>query len=319
MEILTFEDLQREIQAFYHQGEYARAADLAEQYMARFPEQAPILYYWRSAMAARLGKTTQAVGLLQQVLNTGFWFGEPLLRRSPSFVALQGVPEFERLVSVNQHLRDTDPTLSYPLLTLRSQGRCQSGGEPCPLLIGLHDRAATARGSVDFWRAAATAGWLVAVPQSTQAMWKDAYTWDDREASSLQIQKHIKALQDKYAVDSQQIVLAGHGQGGEIAIWLNLTNAVSTQGFIVLNPAGILLADPESWIPLIRENQNTGLRGYFILGAEDESISHETVEALAEALDRGGIPTEIEEVSHAGHDFAPEYENALQRALDFFL
>ncbi|HEX7974975.1 MAG TPA: dienelactone hydrolase family protein [Anaerolineales bacterium] len=317
MEILTFEDLQRQIQDLYHQGEYARAGDLAAQYMAQFPEQAPILYYWRSAMAARLGQTPQAVDLLRQVLEAGFWFGEPLLRRSPSYQSLQGAPEFEKLVTLNQRLHEADPTLAYPLLTLRSEGRCQAGGEPCPLLVALHDRAAAAQGSVDFWRGAASTGWLVAVPQSTQAMWKGAYNWDDREAAAQQVQKHLKALEGKYAVDPRQAVLAGHGQGGDTAIWLALTDAIRVQGFIAINPSGLLLDEPDSWPELIRESRNAELRAYFILGAEDETISHESLEALAEALEREGISSEIEEVSHAGHDFFPGFEDALQRALDF--
>ena len=61
----------------------------------------------------------------------------------------------------------------------------------------------------------------------------------------------------------------------------------------------------------------SGLRGYVILGEEDESIRSNNIRQWVEMLNTGGIPTELEEVAHAGHDFAPEYESSLLRGLEF--
>jgi predicted esterase len=317
MEVKTFNELQSQIQALYQDGDYASALDLATRQFESFPEQAHLLYYWRFSMLARLGETDQAIDLLREVLGTGFWYGEVLLRKSPALQPLQGLPEFERLVDLNRRLREADEARSFPLIVLRSQGRCQAGDPPCPVMLALHANASMAQESVDFWRPAASAGWLVAVPQSSQPMWKGAYVWDDRQITEQEIKKRYAGLKGKYATDPQQVVLAGHSSGGEAAIWLALSGAIPASGFVVFGPAGPLMDEPESWERLIRDHHNPGLRGYMIVGEEDSAISLDNVEILVDMLNEGGIACELEVVPHAGHDYAPEYESSLLRGLEF--
>lgn len=317
MEFLTFEELQTRIQELYSETEFKAALDLATQQTERFPEHAHHLYYWRIVMAARIGDTEQALQLLEEILATGFWYGEVLLRRSPSLKGLQGMPAFERLVQRNRQLQEAEQEHSFPLITLRSQGQCAAGGDPCPMMLALHANASNARETVEFWRPAASAGWLVAVPQSTQAMWKDAYVWDNRETAEREIKKHYASLLDQYAVDPDRCILAGHSMGGETAIWLALTGRIPARAFIAFAPGGPLVDDLESWVPLIQENENFGLRGYIIMGDEDNSIPQDNVEQIVEMLNRGGIPCELERVPHAGHDFDPAFEFSLLRALEF--
>jgi len=315
----SFEDFQQKIQANYSAGEFTSALELADAVRDDFPEHSHLIDYWRIAMAARTGDNQQAIQILEQVLQSDFWYGETLLRRSPSFMSLQGIPAFEELVDRNNRLRELDQEALYPLLILRSEGRCQHGDPPCPLLIGLHANAGTAQDSVEFWQPAAQAGWLVAAPQSDQAMWKGAYVWDDRELAEAQIKKHFETLLKNYACDPEQVVLAGHSLGGETAAWLAITGAVPARGFLAIGPAGPLSDNLQTWLPLIDQAGWSGLRGYVILGEEDESIQHDNLRSWVEMLNTNGIPTELEEVPHAGHEYAPEYESSLLRALDYLL
>ena len=174
-EILPFEEIQSQIQAAYQAGDYTAALELAERHTARFPEQTPLLFYWRVCMHARLEQPSQAIRLLAEVLDSGLWYGEVLLRKSPSLKSLQGIDEFERLVAWNRELQSAAQAQRFPLLILRSEGGCQEKANPCPLLLGLHANMGIAQTSLPLWQPAASSGWLVAAPQSSQAMWKDAY------------------------------------------------------------------------------------------------------------------------------------------------
>ena len=200
MEPPTFDELQAQFEELYRDGEYITALDLATENFDLFPEHHHLLYYWRIVMSARIGEFDQALFLLQEALEGGIWYGDVLLRKSPSLKDLQGHPEFERLVELNQDLRQQDSQQSFPLFTLRPEGRCQAGDEPCPLLLALHANAGNTQGSLGFWRPAASAGWLVAAPQSTQAIWRGAYVWDDRPTSESEIRKHYASLLENYAV-----------------------------------------------------------------------------------------------------------------------
>lgn len=314
----SFEEIQENIQNHYQAGDFAAALELATQESAHYPEQAPLFYYWRICMSARLGQQDLSLALMKEVLRSGLWYSETLLRKSPSLQSLQGLAAFEKLVARNRRVQAQDQKSSYPLLTLRPQGRCEAGGPPCPLLLALHANASTAQASLDFWQQAASHGWLVALPQSTQAMWKDAYMWDDLETSRDQVIKQVNTLHQQYALHPGNTVLAGHSMGGEVAMWLALSAALPALGFIAIGPGGPMLDDPQSWLPLI-DKAPRPLRGYIAYGERDTSISPASIHSLANWLDEAGIPCEVETISDAGHDFQPEFADAVLRGLEYIL
>lgn len=304
------------------EGDYASALEAATRAAPYFPEYAHILSYWRSAMAARLGDAQLALRLLDEINQTGFWYGERLLRHSPSYQSLQGSPDFERLVEANAALQKEDLRQLYPLLVLRHPDSCQPGMPPCPAMIALHANAATVQDSLGFWQPIAAAGWVVGAVQSTQALWKGSYVWEDREQAAEDVQKHYRSLVEQYPIDAHSVLLAGHAMGAELAIWMALTGVIPARGFIAVAPNGPLMADPEQWWPLIQQgaarDSRSYLRGYILVGEEDENVSHENIDHLVSLLNQGGVQTELEEVPLAGHEYSPEFEASLLRAMAFF-
>ena len=317
MHVETFEAFQTRLQRLFQGKEYAEALTLLDQEGQNFPEYAHLIYYWRLMVTARSGQIEQANQILEEVLQSGFWFGERLLRVNEALQNLQDDPEFERLLEINRKLRQADLSKRYPLLVLRSEGRCQAGGTGCPLLLGLHANAAIARTSLDFWQPAAQAGWLVAAPESSQGLWQGAFVWDDRETAEAEIQKHISSLEEGYAVDIDRVVLAGHEKGGEVAIWTALRGKTAARGFIAIAPHGAFIKHPDRWLPLLQENEIPGLRGYLIIGEEDLNVSQNDLEPLVETFERGGVACELEVIPHVGADYSPEYDPSLLRALEF--
>jgi len=313
----TFNALQDRIQKLYQNGDYAAALDLATSQADRFPEQFPLLSYYQIAMTALAGKPQQAIASFRTLLDSGFWYNEVLLRKSASLSSLQGLPEFEALVDHNLQNQAQDQSHLFPMLILRSEGRCQAGESACPLLLGLHAHASTALASLNFWRSAASAGWLVAALQSSQPMWKDAYVWDDREFAGQEIKKQLASLIRQYAIDPGQIVLAGYDRGGEIAIEQCLKDAIPARGFIAIAPTGPSIEEPESFVTLLQERPKTDLCGYIIIGREDNLIPGAGIHSLVKILEKAGIPCKLEEVPNAGHTFIPEYSSSLFRALEY--
>jgi predicted esterase len=313
----NFKELQDRIQKLYQNGDYAGALELATSQAGSFPEQLPLLRYYQIAMTALDGRPQEAIASFEALLDTGFWYNEVLLRKSASLSSLQRLPEFEAQVERNQHNQAEDQSHLFPMLILRSQDRCQAGDSPCPLLVGLHAYASTAQASLNFWRAAASAEWLVAALQSSQPVWKDAYVWDDHEFAGQEIKKHMASIFHKYAIDPGQVVLAGHDQGAEIAIELSLKDSIQARGFIAIAPTGPLIEEPESFLNLLRERPQNDLCGYIIIGGEDDLIPRKGIRSLVKVLEKAGIPCELEEVPNAGHTFIPEYISSLFRALEF--
>jgi pimeloyl-ACP methyl ester carboxylesterase len=319
MSQLTFAEIQHKLEELFQLGEYWKAYQVAEAALPLYPEHRMVLAYWCMTMAARAGRTDLTLAALDARLDDGDWFGELLLRRSPSLENLQNDAAFELLVKRNQELSERDHQGQYPLLILREEGYCQPGAPGCPLLIALHANASTNQETLPFWRPAASMDWLVGVPLSNQAMWKGAYMWDDRELAEKEIQTHYTALVRQYGVDPQRCVVAGHSMGGEVAIWLALNASIPVCGFLAIGPAGPFFDDLENWIPLLERAAARGLRGAIIFGQEDDTIPQENILEFAAQLEAAGITCQVEEIPDVGHAFSLEYEAAILRGLDFIL
>jgi len=313
----TFDEQYDQLQELFQDEEYLAALDLANEALEQFPEQRTVLDYWRLTLSARIGNPAQTLSILQAAVEAGCWYSELLLRRSPSLKALQGDPEFEALLARNQAAAERDQQTQYPMVTLRPQGKCQSGGPPCQLFVGLHTNGGNVHSSLDFWKLAAARGWLVAAPQSSQAIWKGAYVWDDRHIAEPEIKRHFALLNERYAVDLSRAILAGHSLGGELAIYLILNGSLPARRFLAIAPAGPSIDNLNHWQPLLHENPLQGLKGCILAGEADSTIAHTQINNLVALFNQVGIPTRLEAIPAATHDYSPAYDEAIHRALDF--
>src|SRR4051794_40022706 len=97
----TYDALNDAAMDLYQQQRFAEVLDLLTREGDRFPEQAFEVLYLRSCMAARTAQPALALALIQEALDRGLWFGEELIRRTPSWQGLQGDPAFERLAALS--------------------------------------------------------------------------------------------------------------------------------------------------------------------------------------------------------------------------
>ncbi|MEK6256648.1 MAG: hypothetical protein N2C13_04940, partial [Chloroflexota bacterium] len=166
---------------------------------------------------------------------------------------------------------------------------------------------------------AAAAGWLLALPQSSGAMWAGAYAWTNHETGAEEVENHYAKLTEQYALDSSRTILAGFSMGAEIALWLALTGRIKAQGFILLGPGGPFMDEPEKWAPLIRDASARGLRGAIITGLADTSIPHDNIRTLVTDLNTAGIPTHHEEHIDLAHAYPPNFDERLRHALEYIM
>lgn len=319
MSSLTFGDLEAQLFQLYQDREYARAIDLVTREASRFPKEARLVYYWRICLASLTSETALALQLLEEALASGLWYAEAQLREDPDLRPLQELPQFEQLVEVCRKRHAEAQAQAVPaLLTLQPEGQCQAGLQPCPLLLALHGNNRTAQDSVGFWRSAVSKGWVLALPQSSQVRSPDGYVWNDRDWAVREIQEHVATLCEQYAIDSDRVVMAGFSLGGELAIWLALSGTIKARGFIAVGPGGPYMNKPDNWVPLIEASRGRGLRGYLVVGEQDV-FCYKGTQALATLLKSRSIPCELEVRPNLGHDFPPDFQQSLARALEFIL
>jgi predicted esterase len=319
MNNLTFSDVETQLYQLYQNREYAQALDLATCAANQFPTEGVVTYNWRICMASLLGETAMALQLLEEALGAGIWYAETQLREDPDLQPLQGLPQFERMVEVCRERQAEAQARAVPaLITLQPEGGCQAVFQPCPLLLALHGNYGTAEDSVGFWQSAVSKGWLLALSQSSQVGRSNGYVWNDRDWAVREIREHFATLCEKHAVDPGQVVVAGFSRGGELAIWLALSGTIEARGFIAVGPGGPYMNEPDKWVPLIEASQARRLRGYMTIGEQDV-FCYKGTQALTALLKSRDVPCELEVHPNLGHDFPPEFQQSLTRALEFVL
>lgn len=319
MQYTSFESLREEIQELYQRGDYSTAKILVETQVNNFPQEKHYLQYWTLTLSALQNQIQDAISALQEMLQDGFWLNESLLRVSPALDLLQGVDQFEELIRLNNKMRQIEEESLFPILVSRPAGECLSEDNPCPLLFAFHPNASTAQYSFDFWGSAAKHSWLVAAPQSSQAMWQGAYTWDDRDIARQEIQEQYESLRSKYTVDVNRTALAGLAGGADTALFLCLRREIESRGFILINPTCSINAVVDECVSPSLDYSSFSTRGYFIFGEMIDEIEKECIRELIPTLSGHGIQCKMEEIPRAGYSCENNFSSSLVNGLNFLL
>src|SRR6266704_2939121 len=88
--------------------------------------------------------------------------------------------------------------------------------EKMPLPIALHGNQSSAEASLGYWRPAVSAGWLLAMPQSTRADEDGKYIWNRpgyNEWPVEEIQTHYDNLISQHSIEPENVIIAGFSMG----------------------------------------------------------------------------------------------------------
>lgn len=313
MPYATFTDLYDAVVDRGRRGDFAAAYALITTEGSQFSDDASTVLYIRSCMAERVGKRAEALAALSEALDQGHWYGEQLLRNSPSWQSLQGDPAFEQLAARSLTLRAAALPDVAPLV-VQPEGAPPPNG--WPTLLTLHGNGGNSRLSLAGWRPAAH-GWLLAAFQSSQALSDQQCVWNDHAQARADVLRQFAALRAAHPVHERRVVLGGFSAGAETALQLALTGALAVRGVVLLGPGGPMSKDLARWLPLISGAAGRTLRAAVVVGAEDAPDIVDSALQLAPLLDDNGIACHLEVVQGLGHAYPQDGGASLQRGLAF--
>lgn len=308
----TADRLVSQAMELYKNQAFAEALDLLTTEGEQHPEQAAMVLYLRSCMATRMQDPELALQILEDAVCRGYWYSEQLINRTRSWQPLRGMPRFKRAVEVCKE-RHREIQVGARLLTREPEGGC-STGRPCPLLVVLHGNWGNAPDTLREWGPVVSDGWVLAAIQSSEVWASNAYAWENQEAALRDIKEQYAKLHAQYPIDDERLVIGGISSGGETALRVALDGTIPVSGFVVLAPGG---ADMAALAPYTEQAEARGLRGYFLLGEEDGSVSHEAVRGLVAMLNTRKVPCKLELLPGVGHEYPPHFATILARALAF--
>lgn len=318
----TYTEITRQIIACFNDEKLDEGMSLATEALTQFPDETASLNYWRLCLAASMEKPEMANQILEKSLSEGTWYSEMLLRQSPSLQAMQEDAEFERLVNVSLKMQEADPTDAHPMLVLRPEDGCGPDDEGCPVIYFLHGNQDSAHNNLVHWSPLANTGWLMALPQSSRALWAGAYAWADYESATVEATANFDRLTTNYGVNEQRVILGGFSMGAEVALAMALKGDIQAGGFLLLAPGGPFMDDLSLWDPFFEtfeQDENRQLRGYILTGDIDDAISQANVRTLVKRLNNAGIPTQHDTFANIAHEYPANFPETLELALAYIL
>ncbi len=309
---LSFVKFRAEFMRLYHLGKYTDAYAWLRLGGGQYPQQAALLFFWRACILSLLKEPTEAIQVLQDGMNLGYWWAEAILRTDTDLASLQGLPEFETIVCtceiLHHEAEKENPAeiLVYPPETGFSS--------PVPLMILLHSRSGNPEEMALPYFSLIQQGWLVAVVKSSQMLFPGGYAWDDRERAYKDILDMVDELKMNFPTSFSPMVVSGFSQGGGLALEIAIKQLLPLDGALAIAP---YIRDIQASISPPAPPTITPPRIYLVTG--DEDSGQEGFARITESLLTHRIPFQQERHPQLGHEFPVDFEPSLQKGLAFIL
>ena len=308
----SFSELFAAVQTRRESGDFAGALALFEGRESDFALQKGLVFLVRAELLTELAQPDRAIDSLDAALASGCRYKRSWLDENPRLSALRGSPRFREVTERSARRYEEDSAAARPELTLvMPAGAAPPAGYP--LLVALHGNNSTMSDTVGYWSSPARAGWVVAVPQSSEiGVSPGAFTWNETERTVREVTAHIREIGKRTQLDPDRVVMGGFSMGGLQAIALPLTARIRARAFIAV----------AAWLPTIGEfatmldrGPGRDLSGYIVVGGRDPSC--DGAKQLVALLVRHRVRAELDLRDDLGHEYPPDMPQTLSRAMAF--
>ncbi len=265
---------------------------------------------------AQAGRVGDALDTLERALAEGCRYRREWLNGDPRLAPLWSDPRYEQLAERSAARYAEDAAAARPHLMFAIPDDLPDAFG-YPLLMVLHGNNSNSSETAPQWTSLADAGWVVAVPQSSEiGATPGAFVWNDREETARQIDMHLERIKRSTSVDVGRIVLAGFSMGGLQAVALALTRRIKVRGIIPI----------AAWLPPVPHVRdlralveggatNKMIRAFGIVGEKDESV--DGVRELFDVFAKNGMRAQLEVRAGLGHEYPTDMSETLARAVAF--
>jgi pimeloyl-ACP methyl ester carboxylesterase len=261
---------------------------------------------------AEAGRTAEALDALERALTEGCRYKASWLEQDRRLAPLREEPRFIDLVGRSDTRYTADAAAARPRLTFAIPDDLPDAFG-YPLLVVLHGNNSNASFTAPQWSSLADAGWVVAVPQSSEiGSTPDAYTWNDRERTAAELDVHIEKVKRATSIDVGRIVLAGFSMGATQALALALTRRIKCRGVV---PIAAWLPRVDEFRALVEGGAGKVLRVYGVIGDQERDIA--ITRELFDIFAAHKVRSELDVRPGLGHEYPADMSETIARATKF--
>ena len=303
----------KEIYGLYEGKNFQAAYDMAVSLLNETDRKKAILYNVAYCAQSAMGNSERALDLMEEAAEKGHWTNPDQLVEDPDLAPLRENSRFQEITKrFDEASREYSQSLVAKLEVLEPEGFNADRVGEVPVIIALHGNTQSIEDSRENWKFMAKKGWLVALPQSSQAMMEGAFIWNNFQEAIPELKSFYKQLKEKYNIDSKRVVIAGFSMGGALAADLCIRDQIPGGKFILMGP---YIRDVSIYADILKDLAKRNGQGYVVVGEKDEECLPASRE-LVSMCNEHGVKCLLDVIPRIGHEFPEKFPDLVSKAMD---
>lgn len=299
---ITYIRLINQAMDLYKQGDYASAYNLITK---KGPEVNGIeaqIYNFRYSLACKMGRNDLALRIMEEaIVDKGYWYSYDYFIADDDLKPLHGSKDFDKFAGMckDRELeakKSSKPGLKVIMPNIHVQDKC-------PMMIVLHGNQENIRITEPYWEACLSSKYLLALPESSQIEFSDAYAWNDVEKGANELKAHYEKILQYYNIDADNIVIGGFSAGCRVALYAMLHDLIDVKRFIFVGP---WLPEIDEWKDALEKLKIKGITGHVFCGDKDDDCLELTKKFVGALKDRQ-IPNVFTTIEGLSHDYPENF------------
>ncbi len=319
---MTYTQLLNQTLDLYTIEHYTEAYEFITEKSAEVEGNQAQIYNFRYSIACKAGLFDLAMAVFEEaVIGKGYWYAFDYLTTDDDLIDLRKNLRFKELAEICRDREKTAKQDSAPQLKLIGLERYEAAKlgnqKEAPqldspgLFIALHGNQENLEIAEPYWTPVLDEGYILALPQSSQIEFTDAYDWDDIDKGSLEIRNHVSQLLTSHTVDLSKVVIGAFSAGAGPALYAVLKDMIQVRKLIFVAP---WLPEIDDWAPMLSVLKTKSISCHILCGDQDEDCL-ESSQAFVRQLKKGQIPYTFQIIKDLDHDFPASFDQDLLKLL----
>ena len=282
------------------------------------------IYNFRYTIACKAGLFDLAMAIFEEAVESkGFWYGYQYLTTDEDLIPLRQNTRFKELAEICKKREQVARLNSAPVLKMLEARSTDQGRKPAAdahkpgLLVALHGNQENMAIAEPYWSMAIDHGYTLALPQSSQIEFTDAFDWDAIEKGAAELKSHIDAILSgdviisEGAIDPNNIIIGSFSAGAGPALYAVLKGMINARTLIFVAP---WLPEIDQWTAMLDLLKTKEIPCHILCGGQDEDCL-ESSQALVKQLKKRQIPYTFQLIDGLDHDFPDTFAEDLIKFL----
>lgn len=309
----TYIQLLNKTLKYYFEEKYKEGYNFLNKHLDTVEGNQAQLYNFLYTLACKSGQPEKAIELLKEAVYVkDYWYAAQYLREDDDLDPIREYDDFKNIIETcekREKAAQEEATAKLKVYVPETK----KSEEVFPLFITLHGNQENIKIAEDYWKEVVNNNYIMAVPQSSQIEFYEAYVWDDIKLGVKELKDHYDNLISNYNVDNDKIVLGGFSAGARVIL-----EAVKID---IIKPKGIVLMAP--WLPEIKDEKELfkklkecNIKVYILCGKEDKDCL-EYCDIFVDKLSKFDVGYKYDLIEGLEHDYPQDFTKRLKQALEY--